>query len=212
MKPEARNAPYKFLGSFYEACDCFPICPCWTGNDPDGGECTGLFAWEIESGSIDGVDVAGLLAVSVSHHAGLRDEARQQVVIFVDESATRRQSDALVAVLIGSLGGPLQDLADLLGEFLGVEHSPIELRREGRLTTLTVGRRILVEGITSEGPSGRPMTLNNGKLSNILGSPTEVGESSRFRIGLSSHSINMDLRGRSTMSGRFSYEHSPESQ
>ena len=76
-------------------------------------------------------------------------------MIIVDDTATQRQSDALVAAFTGSLGGPLQELADLLGELLAVEHAPITLRREGRLTTLSVGRRLLVEGTTNEGPSGR---------------------------------------------------------
>jgi len=205
------GAPYQLSGLFHEACDCYTICPCWVGNDPDGGECTGLFAWEIEDGSIDGVDVAGLRTVSVSYHAGLRDGSRQRVVIFVDDRATRQQADALAAVFSGTLGGPLQELADLLGELLAVEQAPIMLRREGRLTTLTVGRRILVEGAASEGPAGRLMTLSDGKLSDVLGSPAQVGESWRFRIGLSDYGMDLDLRGRSMMSGRFAYENEADS-
>jgi FtsP/CotA-like multicopper oxidase with cupredoxin domain len=204
------SAPYQLRGFFYEACDCNTICPCWLGNDPDGGECTGVFAWEVEQGSIDGVDVSGLRAVSVSYHAGLRDEARQRVVIFVDDRATRQQADALAAAFSGRLGGPLQELADILGELLGVERAPITLRREGRLTKLTVDRRIRVEGRANEGPSGRRMALNDGKLSNVLGSPAEVGESGRFRVGLAAHGMDLDVRGRSTMSGRFSYVHAPK--
>jgi hypothetical protein len=210
-KPEVRDAPYQFAGAFYEACDCYSICPCWTGSDPDEGQCTGLFAWDIEQGSIDGTDVAGLRAVSVSHHTGFRGEgARQRVVIFVDDTATQRQSDALAAALTGSLGGPLHELADLLGELLAVEHASITLRHEGRLTTLSVGPRILVEGVTTEGASGRLITLDDGKLSEVLGTPAEVGESWRFRIGLSALGMDSDLRGRSTMRGRFSYEHMPD--
>jgi hypothetical protein len=193
---------------FFEACDCYTICPCWLGNSPDGDECTGIFAWDIQAGKIDGVDVAGLLAVSVSHHSGLRDEARQRVVIFIDERASRVQADALAAAFSGRLGGPLQELGDLLGELLGVERAPIELRREGRMTTLTVDRRIRVEGAATEGPAGR-MTLSEGKLSKVLGSPAEVGESGRFRVALSTQAMDLDLRGRSTMSGRFSYIHLP---
>ncbi|HYI14114.1 MAG TPA: DUF1326 domain-containing protein [Thermomicrobiales bacterium] len=203
-----RGAPYEMRGLFYEACDCFTVCPCWLGNSPDEGECTGVFAWEIEAGSIDGVDVAGLRAVSVSQHAGLRDDARQRVMIFVDDRATRVQADALTAAFSGSLGGPLQELGDLLGEMLGVERAPIEIRREGRLTTLTVDRRIRVEGTSREGPSGR-MTLSDGTLSEVLGSPAEVGESGRFRVALATHGVDLDLRGRSTMSGRFAYQHVP---
>ena len=212
-KPEVRDAPYQFAGAFYEACNCYSICPCWTGNDPDESQCTGIFAWEIEKGSIDGTDVAGLRAVSVSHHTGFRGEgARQRVVIFVDDTATQRQSDALVAALTGSLGGPLHELADLLGELLAVEQASITLRHEGRLTTLSVGRRLLVEGVTTDGASGRPITLSDGKLSEVLGTPAEVGESWRFRIGLPEHSMEINLRGRGTMSGRFSYEHVPASE
>jgi hypothetical protein len=207
-RPEVRSAPYELVGAFYEACDCHPVCPCWTGGNPDEGQCTGIFTWDIEHGTIDGVDVTGLRAVSVSHHAGFRgDEARQQVVIFVDDAASQRQSDALVAAFTGSLGGPLQELSDLLGDLLGVEHAPITLRREGRLTTLSVGKRILVEGTTNEGPAGRAMTLSDGKLSTVLGTPVEVGESWHFRVGLAAHGMELDLAGRSTMAGRFSYRH-----
>jgi hypothetical protein len=205
------GAPYKLSGLFYEACDCYTICPCWLGNDPDGGECTGIFAWEVEQGSIDGIDVAGLLAVSVSYHAGLRDGSQQRVVILVDDRATRQQADALAAAFSGTLGGPLQELTELLGELLAVEQAPIVLRREGRLTTLSVGRRILVEGTTNEGPSGRHMTLTDGKLADVLGSPAEVGESWRFRVGLAAYGMDLDVRGRSTMSGRFAYENAPDS-
>ena len=212
MKPELRDAPYQFAGAFYEACDCYSICPCWTGSGPDEGQCTGVFAWEIEQGAIDGTDVAGLRVVSVSHHTGfLGEAARQRVVIFVDDTASQRQSDALVAALTGSLGGPLQELVGVLGELLAVEHASITLQHEGRLTTLSVGRRILVEGVTTEGASGRLITLSDGQLSKVLGTPAEVGESWRFRIGLAQHNMEMDLRGRSTMRGRFSYTHTPVS-
>jgi hypothetical protein len=209
-KPLVSDAPYRLSGAFFEACDCRSVCPCWTGDDPDDGECTGIFAWDIEEGSIDGVDVSGLRAVSVSQHVGFRgDDARQRVVVIVDDAATQRQSDALVAAFTGTLGGPLRELADLLGELLGVDHGSITVRHEGRLTTLTVDRRLLVEGTVTEGNPGRVITLRDGLLSEVLGTPAEVGESWRFRIGLSSHGMEADLRGRSTMRGRFSYDHAP---
>jgi len=49
-RPVTRAAPYRFRGTFYEACDCYTICPCWTGGAPDDGGCTGVFAWAIEAG------------------------------------------------------------------------------------------------------------------------------------------------------------------
>lgn len=212
IKPPSRSAPYRLQGSFFEACDCFTVCPCWTGDDPDEGQCTGIFTWDIEQGSIEGIDVAGLRAVSVSHHKGFRGEgASQRVVMIIDDTATQRQTDALVAAFTGSLGGPLQELVSLLGELVAVEHASITLRSEGRLTTLTVGDRIRVHGTTTEGAFGRLVSLSEGTLSTVLGTPAEVGESWRFRIALAAHDLETDLRGRSTMRGHFSYEHTPVS-
>lgn len=205
---EVRPAPYQLSGSFYEACDCYAVCPCWTGGDPDDGHCTGVFAWEIDEGTVDGVEVAGLRAVSVSYHAGFRgDDARQRVVLFIDEAATLKQSEALQDLFAGSLGGPLRELAALMGELLDVQMANILIRHEGRFSTLSVGRRILVESAATEGPEGRMMTLHNGKLAEVLGSPAEIGESWRFRVGLAAFGMEMDLRGRSAMKGRFSYAH-----
>ena len=167
-KPEVRDAPYQLAGSFYEACDCFP-----SARAGPGATRTRASARAFSPGRSrkdrSTASTSGLRAVSVSHHTGFRSEARQRVVIFVDESATQQQSDALVAAFTGSLGGPLEELADLLGELLAVEHAPITLRREGRLTTLTVGKRILVEGTTSEGPSATPHDAQRWKVERRAG-------------------------------------------
>jgi hypothetical protein len=53
------------------------------------------------------------------------------------------------------------------------------------------------------------MALNEGKLSKVLGTPAEVGESGRFRVALSPQAMDLDVRGRSTMSGHFAYRHVP---
>jgi hypothetical protein len=206
-KPEPRDAPYRLRGTFYEACDCYSVCPCWTGSAPDEGECTGVFTWDIEEGSIDGIDVTGRRAVSVSRHSGHRNEARQHVMLFVDHQATPEQTEALVAALSGSLGGPLGELSQLLGELIGVEQADITLQRYGRTTSLTIGRRIQVKGAASVGPTGQTMKLSDGKLSTVLGTPAEIGVSQHFRVGLPAQAMDLDLSGRSTMSGRFSYDY-----
>jgi Protein of unknown function (DUF1326) len=59
-------ASYNIQGTFYEACDCEVICPCWAGVAPDMGSCTGLFAWKISHGTIDNVDVSGSNVVILS--------------------------------------------------------------------------------------------------------------------------------------------------
>ena len=57
---------YDIEGRLLEVCTCNVLCPCWVGEDPDGGTCDSALAWHIDSGSIEGVDVTGrTVAVSV---------------------------------------------------------------------------------------------------------------------------------------------------
>jgi Protein of unknown function (DUF1326) len=75
-------ATYDLQGVFYEACDCEVICSCWAGLPPEMGSCTGLFVWQIASGSqIDGVDVEGSVAVLSS---GKSCDISKYMLILVD--------------------------------------------------------------------------------------------------------------------------------
>jgi hypothetical protein len=71
---------YDIRGKFYEACDCEVICPCWAGLPPDMGTCTGLFAWHIFEGKIDGVDVRNSKVVVLSSGKSC-DESKYMLVL-----------------------------------------------------------------------------------------------------------------------------------
>lgn len=205
-----RIAPYAFSGQFYEACDCFTVCPCWTGGAPDDDECTGVFAWAIEKGSIDGIDVSGRRVASVSTHTGHREQAKQGVLVFIDEDASPQAATVIAEAVTGLLGGPLGELARLLGELIAVEYAEIRLEAEDHHTSLSVGRKIVVAGSSITGRDGRVTTLSNARLSDVLGSPSEVGVTRRFKVTLPGHGLDVDLRGRSSMRGAFSYKHMPD--
>lgn len=207
---EREEVAYELKGDFLEVCDCFTICPCWTGRSPDEGICTGVFAWVIQTGNIDGIGVSGRTVVSVSTHEGNRDQAHQRVQMFIDEPASNAEIEALAPTFAGLRGGPLGDLGRILGELLGVERRAIQVETEGRRTRLTVGRSIEAETQSIVGPNGEPMALSNARLSTVLGNPAEVGLASRFRVGMPGSGIDLDLRGRSAMRGTFSYRHDPK--
>lgn len=208
--PVARVAPYALQGDFLEVCDCFTICPCWTGRAPDEDVCTGVFAWVIESGQIDGVDVGGQIAVSVSTHSGHRKDAQQQVQLYVSEDASDDQARVLGGAFSGLYGGPLGELGRLLGELVGVERAPIEVEFKARRATLSVGQRITADTESLTGANGELTMLSGAKLSTVLGTPAEVGESQHVRIDVPRLGIQLDLRGRSAMRGRFAYRHAPD--
>ncbi len=97
---------YDIEGRLLEVCTCNVLCPCWVGEDPDGGTCDSTLAWRVDSGSIEGVDVAGLtIAASVHIPGNVLTPDSWTAAIFVDERATPEQEQALLKVFTGQLGG-----------------------------------------------------------------------------------------------------------
>lgn len=50
----------------YRACSCGSLCPCWVGEDPDGGACFGMNAYHVDEGSIGPVDVSGMNFITIN--------------------------------------------------------------------------------------------------------------------------------------------------
>ena len=112
----AARPVYQLQGTLLEACSCGVLCPCWIGEDPDGGTCDAFVAYHFDKGEIDGVDVSGLNVVNIVHIPGnVLTPGSWQLVMFLDAAASERQRDAIVAAYSGKLGGPLADLAGLVG-------------------------------------------------------------------------------------------------
>ncbi|MDQ4096662.1 MAG: DUF1326 domain-containing protein [Actinomycetota bacterium] len=199
---------YEMSGTFLEACDCHALCPCWLDRAPDDGECTGVFAWEVDAGQVDDVDVAGCSVASVSYHSGHRHDAHQRVVLFVDEGVTDEQAARLADVFAGKLGGPLGELGRLLGQLADVRRAAIELAQEGEGVRLSIGTRVRADVRAIRGATGRPITIEDGALADVLGSPATIGESRRYRVDLPGQGMDVDVRARSAAAGQFHYRHS----
>ena len=90
------NVVYDLQGTLLEACSCGILCPCWVGEDPDGGSCDAFNAYHFDAGTIRGVDVSGLSLVKVVRIPGnvLAPNSWRQV-IFVDDRASKEQAEAL---------------------------------------------------------------------------------------------------------------------
>lgn len=137
---------YELEGTRLEACSCGVLCPCWVGEDPDGGSCDALFAYHFDRGTIRGVDVSGLTLVVVTRIAGNnRIPGSWRIVVLVDERASNAQLEAIVAAYSGQLGGPLADLAALVGEVAAVERAPISSEVHDGAGTLRAGDAITVD-------------------------------------------------------------------
>ena len=160
----ATDVVYDLEGTLLEACSCGVLCPCWVGSDPDGGTCDSFNAYHFDRGTIHGVDVGGLSFINVCHIPGnVLVPGSWQVVSFVDDRANQMQYEAILDAYHGRLGGPLADLAGLVGEVVGVERAAIEMRDDGLLHSVRVGDAIdfEVEDIVPFGSEdGRPVRVD----------------------------------------------------
>lgn len=198
---------YELRGQFLEACDCSVMCPCWFEEDPDEGECTGLIAWHVEAGEVDGVDVAGLTTVSVSHHGGHRDGGHARVALYVDERGDDDQRKALGDAFAGKLGGPLSELADITESVEEVTPAQISFGYDGARTAVTVKDAVRTSMAPLVGANHRVITVADSALANVLGSPAEVGKSSQFQLDVGRDELDRNLKDRSANRGRFRYVH-----
>lgn len=197
---------YRLEGSMLEVCSCKIICPCWVGEDPDGGICKGTVAWHFEKGHIDGVDVAGLTFAILEHIPGNILEGNWRVVAFVDERATPEQEEALLNVYTGKLGGPVADLAQLIGEVVGVERAPIIYELEKGKGRLRIGTAVAAETEPLQGATGELTTLNDTVFSTIPGSPAFVAQALSYKATSPALGINVDLEGHNAIQGNFLFE------
>jgi len=189
-----------------EVCDCNVLCPCWIGEDADNGTCDAVVAYHIDKGDIDGVSVSGLSIALVAHIPGNVLAGNWQVAVFVDDNSTPRQHEALIKVWTGQLGGPVGDLAKLVGEVKAVERVPISFRVEGGQGTLKIGDVVDTAIEPYRGGTGNVTTLNESAFSTIPGSPAYVGKASHYKRQSSRYGLkDVDLHGKNAIQGEFRF-------
>ena len=195
---------YQLEGSLLEVCTCKVICPCWVGEDPDGGACDGIVGYHVDRGTIDGVDVSGRSFVLLAHIPGNVLKGNWRAVVYVDDKATSQQQEALLNAFTGKLGGPLADLAQLIGEVVAVESVPIDFKVEKGKGTLKIGTGIEAEIEPLQGATGFT-TLNDSIFSNIPGSPAYVSKAPVYKANVPEHGFNISLSGYNAVQGSFRF-------
>ena len=196
---------YTLEGQLLEVCDCKTLCPCWVGDDPDNGTCAGTLAWHFDKGNIDGVDVSGLTFAALAHIPGNILKGNWRVLCFVDNRANKEQQDALVGVFSGQKGGPVADLAQLIGEVVSVERVPMLFEVDQGKGRLRIGSVVEADLAPFRGPGDRPTTLSDTVFSTIPGSPAYVGKASFYKANSPVLGINVDLKGHNAIQGSFRF-------
>jgi hypothetical protein len=197
--PSATSSGYQLEGSLLEVCSCDTLCPCWIGEDPDQGTCQSVVAYNLVQGTIRGVDVSGLTLVGVVDIPGNILEGNWRQLVYVDDRASDEQAAALLDAFAGNLGGPLADLAQLVGERVAVERVPISHEIVDGAGTLKIGDKVDCKMHPYLGPDGSTTTLNNSIFSTVPGSPAYVGKADHQRISIPEHGYEWSYEGRNAI-------------
>lgn len=196
---------YQVEGKLLEVCTCNVLCPCWVGEDPDGGICDGSLTWHIEKGNVNGVDVSGLTIAVLAHVPGNILKGNWRAVVYVDEKATPQQQEAILNVWTGKLGGPIADLAKLIGEVVAVERVPIIVKVEKGKGSVKIGKAMEAEMAPFQGATGQPTTLHDTVFTTIPGSPAYVGKASKYRANVPKLGFNINLKDHDAVQGSFRF-------
>ena len=154
---------WQISGQYFETCNCDYICPCVTTGmkETTHGFCIFAMAFRIDRGAYDGLALDGLSFIVVGKTPETMDKGNWSVGLIADARAGQQQQDALAAIVSGQNGGPMANLAPLVGQFLGVEARPINFQGNGKTWSVVVPDLLdeSIEGVSGMG--GQPLALDN---------------------------------------------------
>jgi hypothetical protein len=101
---------WRIRGTYFESCNCDPICPCRRIDGVRGGRsthgiCLGVLSWLIEEGAAEDTDLSGLPVALALRYSDDEPGSPWTWVLYLDSRATDEQRDALEAIFTGRLGG-----------------------------------------------------------------------------------------------------------
>jgi hypothetical protein len=139
--------------------------------------------FNVKDGHVDGTDVSGLTVAAVADTPKVMSEGNWRLGVFIDAAASDDQAEKLGAVFSGALGGPMEALGPLVGESLGVERAPIEVREDGLRHSIRIGDAVdfEIEDVVPFGvETGEPARLTG--IFHPTGSELNVARATRSKI------------------------------
>jgi hypothetical protein len=196
---------WKLEGTYFETCSCDVVCPCTAsfGLPATRDRCRVTLVFHVTDGDVDGTDVSGLTVAAIADTPQVMAEGDWRLGVFIDSAASDDQANALGGVFSGQLGGPMAALGPLVGESLGVERAPIDVREEGLTHSVRIGDAIdfEIEDVVPLGmESGEPARITG--IAHPAGSELTIARATRSSIS----AFGIEYEGRSGFSAsRFSW-------
>jgi hypothetical protein len=145
--------------------------------------CNVVLVFDVKDGEVDGTDVSGLTVAAVCDTPKVMSEGNWRLGVIIDADASDAQAEKLGGVFSGALGGPMEALGPLVGENLGVERQPIEVREDGLTHSVRIGDEVdfEIEDIVPFGvETGEPVKITG--IFHPAGSEFTVSRATRSKI------------------------------
>jgi len=182
------------------------VCPCTAsfslGADYD--RCMVILVFHIDQGEIDGVDVSGLTVAAVGDTPKVMTDGNWRLGMLIDAAASTEQADKLGAVFGGQMGGPMEGLAPLVGEMLGVERVPMTFESQDGRHQVNLGEygSISIDDVVPFGvETGEPARLTG--IFHPAGSELTIGKAGDSRLNV--FGLEPALAGQSGFSTAFAW-------
>jgi hypothetical protein len=191
-------------GTYFETCSCELMCPCNLSFDHGAtyDYCRVVLVFNITNGEIEGTDVSGRKLAVIADTPKVMTEGGWRLGLLVDEDATDEQVEKLTAVFGGQKGGPMEGLAPLIGEVLGVERARFDVSEDGLRHSAKIGDAIdfEIEDIVPFGvETGQPARLVG--VFHPVSSELTAAEAKRSKI----NAFGITYEGKTGLSAPFSW-------
>ena len=176
---------WSLAGSYFETCSCDVVCPCTASLSLGATRdyCRVVLVFNVKEGEVDGTDVSGLTVAAVCETPKVMSEGNWRLGVVIDAAGSDEQAEKLGGVFSGALGGPMEALGPLIGENLGVERLPIEVREDGLKHSVRIGEVVdfEVEDVVPFGvESGEPAKVTG--IFHPVGSDLTIARATRSQI------------------------------
>ena len=186
-------------GTYFETCSCEFMCPCnfSMAHGATYDFCRVMLVFNITEGDVEGTDVGGVKVAAIADTPKVMTDGNWRLGIFVDDQASDEQTEKILGVFSGQLGGPMEALGPLVGENLGVERAPIEINEDGLRHSVKIGDAVdfEVEDVVPFGvETGEPARLAG--IFHPIGTELTAAEATRSNI----NAFGIEYEGKSGLS------------
>lgn len=127
-------------GDYILACNCDFGCPCNFNALPTPGYCEAALGFQVADGAYGDVRLDGSKAMLAIKWPGAVHEGNGVAAIYIDESNTETQREALANIISGKAGGmPWSIFASTWSHVLPIRYTGIEMKVAGQESMVQVG-------------------------------------------------------------------------